>query len=290
MATQILSLIPTNATDADFRNWGKAISDALTAFGLTKTADTGQIDWATVLKPATTNAYQGYEIRKFTDSLNTTRPVFFRVEYGGGNPAAAPALKWTFGTGSDGSGVITAPVNISAITNLQIVSPASSPTPQSCYLSGNGGRFALGLFVSASSSGIYICAGRTKNQSNGEDTSEALLISRSTPSAGLANYYFNFTTSPVAELSGITTPNVGGSGADGTNINLYPNYFYRGGTPIAGLNSIGIFNNDFQGTNPVTLNVLGGSHTYYFLGGASSQLNTVARGGTAGTGIGMLFE
>lgn len=289
MATQILSLTPTNATDADFRNWGKAISDALTAFGLTKTTDTGQIDWATVLKPAAINAYQGYEIRKFTDSLSLSKPVFFKIEYGSGNPINAPSLRFSFGTGSDGSGIIIAPVSVTAITNLIVNAGVSSATPQSCYLSGGSSRFALSLFVSATT-GFYICAGRTKNQSNGTDTSEALLISRTQQSSTLFNYYFNFTTSPVAEASGIVVPTVGGSGADGTDINIYPNYFYRGGTPIAGLNSIGIFNNDFQGTNPVTLNVLGGSHTYYFLGGASSQLNTVARGGTAGTGIGMLFE
>lgn len=286
MATQILSLIPTNATDADFRNWGKPTSDALTAFQLTKTTDTGQIDWNTVLKPATANTYQGYEIRKFTDSL---QPVFFKIEYGAGGSATSPSLRFSFGTGSDGAGTITAPVAVAAITNLIVNGGGSGTTPQSCYLSGSGSRFGLGMFVSAGV-GFYICAGRSKNQISGQDTNEALLISRSAGNAGITNYYFNFTSSPVAEASGIVVPTVGGSGADGTDINIYPNYFYRGGTPISGLNSIGIFNNDFQGTNPVTLTVLGGSHSYYFLGGVSSQLNTVARGGTAGTGIGMLFE
>ena len=285
MATQILSLTPTNNTDGDFRGWGKAISDALTAFQLTKTADTGQIDWTTVLKPATINTYQGYEIRKFTDSL---QPVFFKIEYGSGGTLNFPSLRFSFGTGSDGAGIITAPVSVTAITNL-VVTSGTSNTPQSCYLSGSSNRFGLGLFVS-SAAGFYICAGRSKNQINGSDTSEALLISRSAGSAGILNYYFNFISSPVAEASGIVVPTVGGSGADGTNINIYPNYFYRGGTPIVGLNSVGIFNNDFQGTNPVPLTLLGTPRNYYFLGGNSPQLNSVARSGTAGTGIGMLFE
>lgn len=285
MATQILSLTPTNATDSDFRGWGKPISDALTAFQLTKTADTGQIDWTTVLKPAAINTYQGYEIRKFTDSL---QPVFFKIEYGSGGSINFPSLRFSFGTSSDGAGAVIAPVNVTAITNL-VANSNTNNTPQSCYLSGNSNRFGLGLFVS-SSAGFYICAGRSKNQINGSDTSEALLISRTAGNAGILNYYFNFTTSPVAEPSGIVTPTTGGSGADGTNINIYPNYFFRGGTPIVGLNSVGIFNNDFQGTNPVPLTLLGTTRNYYFLGGISPQLNSVARGGIGGTGIGMLFE
>lgn len=289
MATQLLSLIASNATDADYRNWSKGISDAFTAFGIPKTTDTGQADWATALKPATANVYPNYEIRKFNDSLSSTHPVVFKTEFGATGSVGYPGLRFTFGTGSDGAGNITAGVSITAISNLIAASNINSTLSQSCALSGTSNRFGLAMFI-GSNSGFYFCVERTKD-SNGNDTGEGILISRSGGlSSQLANYYWNFSNAPLAEASGIFTPSVGGSGSDGTLLNIYPNFFYRGGTPIVGLNTIGIFNGDIQGTNPTTLTVLNGSHSYYFIGGVAAQLNSVARGGVTGTGIGMRWE
>jgi len=96
-------------TDADFRAWGLAMSDAMTAIGMTKTADTGQIDWATVTK-AGTSSVAGYEIRYMNDSLHSTCPIYFKVEWGTGTNSNRPSMFLTVGTGSDGSGTITGTV------------------------------------------------------------------------------------------------------------------------------------------------------------------------------------
>lgn len=92
-----------SSTDATYRTWGKGISDLLTAVGMTKTADTGQVDWATVTRPA--GSYNGYEIRSVTWSSGET--VVFKIEYGcetGTN--YSPWLKIGYGSSSNGAGVL----------------------------------------------------------------------------------------------------------------------------------------------------------------------------------------
>lgn len=70
------TLINTVTTDAAFRTWGLAYNAKLAAAGLVQTADTGQIDWATVLAATAINTVQGYEIWRFDDALQATVPVF----------------------------------------------------------------------------------------------------------------------------------------------------------------------------------------------------------------------
>lgn len=98
---------PTNATDALFRLWGKWISDNLTSGGITKTSDTGQIDWTTVTAPASSGVSKGYEIRVLSDSLQATYPQYIKLEYGSAGNSSTPGMWITTGTGSDGAGNLT---------------------------------------------------------------------------------------------------------------------------------------------------------------------------------------
>lgn len=108
MAVQTLNLYPFASDTTFFRSWGSAISTALNAVGLVKTADTGQIDWTTVQGTTTTNQKRGYEIWRFADSLQATRPVFIKLEYGSGANTTNPQIWLTVGTATDGAGTITA--------------------------------------------------------------------------------------------------------------------------------------------------------------------------------------
>lgn len=96
----------SHTSDATFRLWGSELATKLAAIGLVQTADTGQINWATVTRPAV-NVYAGYEIWRFNDSLQGSAPIFFKLEYGTSNTANGPATRITVGTGSNGSGTIT---------------------------------------------------------------------------------------------------------------------------------------------------------------------------------------
>ena len=120
MVGYVVSDTFAHTSDATFRAWGKGMSDQLTAVGLAKTADTGQIDWATVARP-TTNTW-GYEIRRMSDSLDTASPIFIKIEYGTGGAVTRPGLRISTGTGSNGAGtltgLLTGPADLAPTSNV----------------------------------------------------------------------------------------------------------------------------------------------------------------------------
>lgn len=95
---------PSSSTNALFRDWGSKLSTAIQSVGFVKTADTGQIDWLTVTKASSSNAMAGYEIFRFNDTLQSTTPIFLRLEYGGSDYVY---FRTTVGKGTDGAGNIT---------------------------------------------------------------------------------------------------------------------------------------------------------------------------------------
>jgi hypothetical protein len=107
MATNNYTTLISHAATANFRAWGLAFSNALTAVGFIKSADTGQINWASVNKSGSTDTAAGYEIRYLNDSLHGTAPIYVKIEYGNGVVHTYPSIWITVGTGSNGSGTIT---------------------------------------------------------------------------------------------------------------------------------------------------------------------------------------
>lgn len=104
MATQAWAFGINHQSDAGFRAWGADFSSKLAAVGLVQTADTGQIDWNTVTRPAI-NTQAGYEVWRFNDSLQATAPVYIKFIYGtGASNAARPAIWWTIGNETNGAG------------------------------------------------------------------------------------------------------------------------------------------------------------------------------------------
>ncbi len=103
-----------SSNDATFRAWGSDIAARLATAGLIQTADTGQINWVTVLRPAI-NAYGGYEIWRFDDTLQATSPVFIKIEYGTSNNAATPAIRVTISSGTNGAGTPTGLVSTATV-------------------------------------------------------------------------------------------------------------------------------------------------------------------------------
>jgi hypothetical protein len=106
-----------NSTDAHFRSWGSALSAAWAGLGFVQTADTGQVNWTTVTHPTLANTFQGYEVWKANDALQSTCPIFFKVEYGSSSTTNNPSIRVTLGTGSDGAGTILQPSPLLVIGN-----------------------------------------------------------------------------------------------------------------------------------------------------------------------------
>ncbi|RJP44508.1 hypothetical protein C4587_01855 [Candidatus Parcubacteria bacterium] len=139
---------PVNQTnDADFRAWGALYSTALATVGLIQTADTGQIDWVTVLRPAI-NTAAGYEIYEFADALQASAPVFIKFEFGSGTSQLRAMVWITVGTGSDGAGNITGVYINRRTCNSSDNSPGGTPPAFFCHTDGFFGA-AWGSFLSA---------------------------------------------------------------------------------------------------------------------------------------------
>src|SRR5882757_2238071 len=107
--TVTTNTVVDQSTDAAFRVWiAEAITVLFTTLGVTQTADTGQINTATVTRPAVINTAAGYVIGRFNDTAQSTSPVFFKLEFGTGTVQPTnPAMWITIGTGSNGSGTLT---------------------------------------------------------------------------------------------------------------------------------------------------------------------------------------
>lgn len=133
-----------NTTDALFRAWGLALSQAIQATGWVKTADTGQIDFATVTKPTLGNQQRGFEIYRPADSLQASAPWFVRIEYGS-DPGAAQrcGLFITFATGTDGAGTLTGTVSNRVTVSLNT---QQNTAARLWLIVGDGTQGQLGVF------------------------------------------------------------------------------------------------------------------------------------------------
>lgn len=110
MATDTRQIPIHSTTDADFRVWVAAIIAQLIAVGLTQTADTGQIDTATVTKAGASNTAQGYAIFRFNDTMQATRPLFLKFEFGSGSNTTNPGIWLTISDSTNGAGTMTGTV------------------------------------------------------------------------------------------------------------------------------------------------------------------------------------
>lgn len=284
MTVVAVNLAPDNTSDITSRAWGKGISDALTSCGIIKTGDTGQIDWATVVRAAA-NTSTGYEIRQFTDSLQSSAALFLKIEYGQ-DTSNRPTLWFTFGRGSNGTGTLTGVTT----TRQNIGSAVASASPSACIISGNGNRFCLALWFMLSNGLVCISCERVKD-SSGNDTPEGILINYFNAGVGRINQYYPFTgfVPPTQDL-GVLLPLGVTSGVDGSDVNYYPNIFYRNGTPLnPGINQLAYFSPDANPYSQAPIQVYGVNRNYYFLGNLS-PINTFARGGTAGVSLAILYE
>ncbi len=145
MSANQASLVMTSTmTDAEFRLMSSFIADIMQSGGLTKTADTGQINLVTANYPGSVNTYAGYEIRQFTDALQATAPIYFKIEYGRGNGANHYALQITFGTGTNGTGTITGQfVGGGAAQQVRLAEGAN--TYSNCIVSAGTCRFGVAI-------------------------------------------------------------------------------------------------------------------------------------------------
>lgn len=164
MPTSVLAVPMHNATAADFRTWGKAVSDAFAAVGLVKVPDTGTIDWATTpgpgaTTPGGTGIVAGFEIWRFQDALQPTHPVFIKVEYGSIHHATFPGMWVTIGRGTDGAGNIAGVLAPRRAAEGSTGTSGVAPTSiEPIYVSSDGSSLAFSARIGAGSTAVRMPA------------------------------------------------------------------------------------------------------------------------------------
>lgn len=296
MATSTIQKKPDNSTDANFRAWGKAISDAFAALGLVKTADTGQIDWATVSKPAGASTMQGYEIWRFNDALQASSPIYFKIQYGSNTGSAAnPCLKLVVGQSSDGAGTVTGTLSTE---NTFGSGGASSTTAYSCFFSSDGGRINVALFSGGGNSvpfGFYI--ERVKDD-NGLPTVSGVNIVcfgvTGTSTQAVFQQYLPLSGAayPASPMTGLmcAMPS-SGQASYGGNVGLFPIYPNLGYAANPDLGALVYFIGDIA--SPGTLlnvTIYGATHVFVTLGNVTGAALASLNGNTTAHSLAFRYE
>lgn len=316
MTTDARTLTFDSSTDALFRAWGSGLSAAFQAAGLVQTTDTGQVNWSTVTRLTTilTEAINGYEIYRFNDSLQATKPVFIKVEYGtvNGNPSiSSPVIAVTLGTATNGAGALSG-VIVSArtkfVTNV-IVSGVTGTTPSSsspCYTSGDGSSVVMALGVTSAAQPLYngtnnVVSGlpaflviERSRDASGVITGDGAILAtcRWPTNSGQASGTYVLT--PTFQMISFTGSGVGvqdvfwpilmpgtafNSGSVSGNLYTWP---LPVATPKAqgqSLAVLGIYKTDVALGSTLSLTVSGSTHTYLSLASiAGAANNDAARG------------
>jgi hypothetical protein len=143
MALQSWSTRIRHDSDAVFREWGLEFSTKLGLVGLVQTADTGQINWTTVVR-AGANADAGYEIWRMNDTEQTPYPIFFKITYGTANGVSAPRIRFQVGRGSDGAGALTGTfVSSTELMHSNAATAQTADTTRQSYMSCVRGWFGV---------------------------------------------------------------------------------------------------------------------------------------------------
>jgi hypothetical protein len=166
MATYFNNAVPnTIGTDADLRSWLVALKACFEAIGLVHVPSTGEIDTTTIVRSATVGVDYGWQMWRFNDSLQATRPVFLRVVYGNSTLAATTLrINVRMGQAHDGVGNLTG-ATTSTANNVINVGNVTDFRP----LMGSGGdgyvAVCVGTGSAAASAASFFSVERSRSAS-----------------------------------------------------------------------------------------------------------------------------
>ncbi|MDG4594210.1 MAG: hypothetical protein P9F75_00700 [Candidatus Contendobacter sp.] len=280
------TLYASNSTDAMFRAWASFIHSVF-ALGLTNTADTGQINLATVTKPSVASASQGYKMYRTNDGLTN---VYIKCEFGCTSNVLYPSLWITIGTGTDGAGTINGTV---LMARTQLYTGASDTTNQHlCFGSAANNRVCFGMFLSVTSTTAFWFSLERRKTSALADADTGIIIDSGRGSAGHMSLCAPFTgviPTPETGLQFILTTN--NPGVYGNTIPEALRIPCLGPSEPPGLN-VAICNvNDYGAFAEVTININGVNRAYKHCGANINSLRGMSTGvGDANTRLMLRYE
>ena len=262
MTQVILQKSPTNASDAYFRDWGSSYSAAIGTVGWIQTSDTGQINWTTVTMPTGINQSRGYEIWRMNDAMQSTYPVFMKIEYGSGSAINNPSIWVTLGTGTDGAGNLTGQVG----SRLQARLNGTATSTYYGYVNGTTNTLLFAFCCGASGQSYYyaysmmFCVERTWDAS-GNPTSEGAMLWMSSQSLPNSTQYVPFSgtipSSYITYVNCVTPPT--GTLSLGNNIYTVPLRVFGPGEISPFKSVMGYIAADLTALTPISLTNWDGS-------------------------------
>ena len=181
MTTQAWATRLRHDSDAEFRIWGLEFNAKLAAIGLIQTADTGQINWTTVVRPGTAATDAGFEIWAFPDALQATAPIYLKIAYGNVNGLNSPRVRIQVGTGTNGAGTLTGVTTALNLIHQQNGNSFTSNNSSQSYFCFKDGQLALGWKIPEATPAIttgiagFFCLSRTVD-SNGQPTATGVHV------------------------------------------------------------------------------------------------------------------
>jgi hypothetical protein len=227
MGTKVFyQTVISNASDTTFRAWGQQLSNAIATAGLVRTADSGQVNWATVTAPVGANTMAGYEIYRFNDALQSTAPIFIKMEYGCGTAVGHPQVWITVGTGTNGAGTIT---GLASARFAKTTTGTTASTVNTYVCNPGGSTFVLVLGAGSNiNCHNAIVVDRTRD-ANGAATDDGLYMLYAMAASTTSNEIHNRKTvqkKTAAFPVGCLMSTAWGLSAYGTNVQVFPHYAY----------------------------------------------------------------
>lgn len=264
MTTISYSSVVDHSTDAGFRAWGSELDTKMAAAGLVQTADTGQINWLTVTRPAT-NTSGGYTIWRLANSS-----LYFKFEYGTDASATIPRMWITVGTGSNGSGTLTGQLSTRNIwtRGAAITSTATNYPTYICVTADAISILWKYAGFQTGTNGGVLCIGRTTDSTGATDTTGYAVLRLNTTSVTLQSVRTVATAATMTESQYFST-SVGAEANtvdDSGNKQIYLCFMNtKTVRPFAW--AICYSTADASGTNTITVTPFGAtSHTYIAIG------------------------
>lgn len=260
------TLHPYQGDDTNCRNNATFIQTVLvTTGGWVYVSQTGDADPTTLTHTASTNTKVGFRVYRMADTLQSTNPVYMRVDWGSGATSSNFAFWITLGTGTDGSGNITG--SVLAATQIVNASQLSSQTSNS-YGSADTNRASIAMFIQNSNSGypLVFTIERTKD-SNGSDTGDGLLLAWNNNSSQFGNNRYLILaggTQPSQETGMsyiLTQKNPSESFAPG-DIGVGVLIHFKGVAQQPGMNVMMTNSSDVSLEGAFSMTIYGASHTY----------------------------
>jgi hypothetical protein len=251
------------STDANFRSWVNFIHNTFLLSGAWLDAgDSGQMNVSTVTRPTAANTSQGYRVYKMNDGLQSTAPVFVKIEFGSSGNANYPNIWVTIGTGTNGAGTLSGVI----FARTAITTGSVNGTIGTCYGSASNNRLTLAMWTTISNQTWWLSIERSKDNT-GADTNAGLYFAWGTGAINHSSQYLPFSGAiPIAEtglqfILSTNNPTVFGTSVGAglmipmAGVGLAPGY------NIAIVNS-----SDFANYSQFTLNVWSVNHVYQHMG------------------------